>query len=103
MANACDGARIGSVIVTVPESVNYIPDVWTDEVLKQRAVTSVLATLRDPYVRRGHYRRAPSWVRRLLPRRGWVWDESKREFERRVALLPPRTTHVTFPIIGANS
>lgn len=84
------------------ERIQFVPDVWADPIL-EKARRSLLASLvipADPYARRGHYVRAPRWVRRFLPRRGWRWDETAAQHAERVAALPPRPAFVTFPKFG---
>jgi hypothetical protein len=83
---------------------SYIPNVWAESLLAQSAHFSHIAEILrrpDPYSRRGHYLNLPRWVRRMLPRRGWVWDESKRDYAARVAELPPRPSVIRIPAIGA--
>lgn len=79
-----------------------IPDVWADAIL-EKARRSLVASIRDPYVRCGHYRRAPLWVRRILPRRGWAYDETPAQYAERLTKLPARPAVVVFPKFGGIS
>ena len=71
------------------EQPNFIPEIWAGTIQREFWEPSPLFKMSVMYSRRGHYVSAPRWVRRCLPRRGWVWDESEDAFAARMAAMPP--------------
>ena len=71
------------------EPQTFIPEIWAGSIKRELLKPSPLFQMSVMYSRRGHYVKVPRWVRRCLPRRGWVWDESSAEFAARIAAMPP--------------